>query len=106
VIPKAQEVKNALATAQGIAWDTCHKIYILMDEAEVDKMRGYGYDPLITLDTHTPEQMFTMVSKWYRDSCGLRFIDICETPPTDDPNSGFYQVVPQGYEELELEEVI
>ena len=101
MIPKADEIRQALETAQGIAWDTCHKIYILMDTEEVDKMRGYGYDPLITLDTHTPDEMFTMLSKWYRDSCGLRFIDICETPRTDDPNSGFYQVVPQGYQYAE-----
>jgi hypothetical protein len=103
MIPKEYEIRNALATAQGIAWDTCHKIYILMDEGEVDKMRGYGYDPLITTDTHTPDEMFTMLSRWYRDSCGLRFIDICETPRTDDPNSGFYQVVPQFADEYEEE---
>jgi hypothetical protein len=75
-----------------------------MDTGEVDKMRAYDYDPLITTDTHTPEQMFAMLSRWYRDSCGLRFIDICETPRTDDPNSGFYTVVPQF--DGELEEVI
>lgn len=101
MIPNAQEVKEALATAQGIAWDTCHKIYILADEAEVDKMRLYQYDPLITADTHTPEQMFELISKWYQDSCGLRFIDISSTPNADDPNSGFYSVVPQFYDELE-----
>ena len=100
------EIQNALATAQGIAWDGCHKIYILMDEGEVDKMRGYGYDPLITADEQVPAQMFATISKWYRDSCGLKFIDICETPRTDDPNSGFYQVVPQFADELEYEEVI
>ena len=106
MLPNQQEIRNALATAEGIAWDNCHKVYILMDTEEVDKMRGYGYDPLITADTHTPEQMYTLVSRWYRDSCSLRFVDICSTPTTDDPNSGFYQVVPQFADELEYEEVI
>jgi hypothetical protein len=104
MLPKADEIRNALATAEGIAWDSCHKIYILMDTEEVDKMRAYDYDPLLTSDSYTPEQMFAMLSRWYRDSCGLRFIDICETPRTDDPNSGFYTVVPQF--DGELEEVI
>lgn len=106
MLPNIDEIRNALTTAEGIAWDGCHKIYILMDKGEVYTMRGYGYDPLITRDTHTPEQMYSLVSKWYRDSCGLRFIDICETPRTDDPNSGFYTVVPQFADELEYEEVI
>lgn len=101
MIPNATEVRQALETAQGIAWDTCHKVYILMDTQEVDQMRVYQYDPLITADTHTPDEMFKLVSKWYNNSCGLRFIDICSTPNADDPNSGFYSVVPQFIEELE-----
>ena len=101
MIPKADEIRNYLTTAQGIAWDNCHKIYILMDTEEVDKMIGYGYDPLITADEMTPDEMFITIGIWYRESCGLRFIDICETPRTDDPNSGFYQVVPQFADELE-----
>ena len=106
MLPNIDEIRNALTTAEGICWDTCHKIYILMDTAEVDKMRSYGWDSIITPDDQTPEQMFATISKWYRDSCGLRFIDICSTPTTDDPNSGFYQVVPQFADELEYEEVI
>ena len=45
------------ASAKAIAWDTCHKIYVLMDDEQVALMREYGYDPLITLDEMTPEEM-------------------------------------------------
>jgi hypothetical protein len=101
MIPKADEIRNYLATAQGIAWDSCHKIYILMDTEEVDKMKGYGYTYLWTKEQMDSDRLFHTISQWWRDSCGLRFIDICETPRTDDPNSGFYQVVPQGYQYVE-----
>ena len=35
-------VKERVSEAKAIAWDTCHKIYILMDSEQVDLMRGYG----------------------------------------------------------------
>jgi len=41
-------VKERVVDAKAIAWDTCHKIYVLMDDEQVELMRGYEYDPLIT----------------------------------------------------------
>jgi hypothetical protein len=84
-----------LETASGIAFDTCHKIYVLMDEEQMELMRGYGYDPLISSDEMTPEQMYETVSEWYEDSCGLRFIQAVNTNP-ENPNEGFVEIVPQG----------
>ena len=35
-------VYERINDCKGIAWDNCHKIYILMDCEQVDLMRGYG----------------------------------------------------------------
>ena len=80
--------------AKGIAWDTCHKIYVLMDDEQMALMREYGYDPLITSDEMTPEQMSRQVADWFDQSCGLRFIQAVNTNP-DDPNEGFIDIVGQ-----------
>jgi hypothetical protein len=66
--------------AKGIAFDTCHKIYVLMDDEQVDLMREYGYgnendpDALITSAQMTGDEMRKKVLEWYEGSCGLRFI--------------------------------
>ena len=89
------------ATAKGIAWDTCHKIYVLMDDEQVEKMREYGYgdendpDSLITSDQMTPTQMAERVAEWYEGSCSLKFIQAVETNH-EDANEGFYSIVEQG----------
>ena len=66
--------------AKGIAFDTCHKIYVLMDQEQVDLMRSYGYgdendpDSLLTSYQLTPREMSNKVVEWFLGSCGLRFI--------------------------------
>ena len=65
--------------AKGIAFDTCHKIYVLMDQEQVDLMRSYGYgedDPnsIATSDQLDPAEMATVVMAWYEKSCSLKFI--------------------------------
>jgi hypothetical protein len=83
---------------KGIAWDTCHKIYILMDSEQVELMREYGYDPLITADQMSADEMFGLVQEWYEDSCSLRFIDAVSTNHIN-PNAGFETLVSQFDEE-------
>jgi len=87
--------------AKAIAWDTCHKIYILMDSEQVELMRGYGYDPLITADQMSADEMFEMVEDWYENSCSLRFIQAVSTNHID-PNAGFESLVDQ-FEDYEEE---
>jgi len=82
------------AKAKGIAWDTCHKIYVLMDDQQMSLMRGYGYDPLISSDEMTASEMTAQIEAWYEASCGLRFISAVETN-TEDPNEGFTTIVAQ-----------
>ena len=66
--------------AKGIAFDTCHKIYVLMDDEQVALQRSYGYgdendpDSLITSEQMTGDEMKRRVMEWYEGSCGLKFI--------------------------------
>lgn len=87
-------VYERISKAEGIAWDTCHKIYILMDSEQVELMRSYGYDPLITNEELNPDDMFGLVQEWYEDSCSLRFIQAVSTNHID-PNAGFESLVSQ-----------
>lgn len=98
-------VKERVVDAKAIAWDTCHKIYLLMDDEQVELMRGYGYDPLITSDQMSPEEMFETLQNWFDDSCGLRFIQAVTTHPVD-PNEGFETLIGQFDDEDEYEEVV
>jgi hypothetical protein len=81
-------IEERLADARAIAWDTCHKIYLLMDDEQVEQMREYDYDPLITAEQATPEIMFRWLEKWWAESCSLRFIEAVSTD-NDTPNLGF-----------------
>jgi hypothetical protein len=88
-------VEDRVSDAKAIAFDTCHKIYLLMDDEQVEKMREYGYDPLITSAEADPYTMFEMLKDWYYGSCNLRFIEAVSTHPTD-PNLGFETLIGQG----------
>lgn len=86
----AERVKDA----KGIAWDGCHKIYVLMDDDQMELMKAYDYDPLIYAEWTTPEKMLELLKKWYDESCGLKFISAVTTN-NEDPNAGFEDLIPQ-----------
>ena len=88
-------VKEKVSEAKAIAFDTCHKIYLLMDNEQVELMKTYGYDPLITSEEATPDVMLATLQEWYEDSCGLRFIDAVSTNH-ENPNAGFETLIGQG----------
>jgi hypothetical protein len=89
--------------ARGIAFDTCHKIYVLMDDAQIAKMREYEYDPLYTKDEMSAGEMYETLKTWYAESCGLRFIEAVSTVEGD-PNEGFETLIGQGDDYDEEEE--
>jgi hypothetical protein len=91
-------INDRVGSAKAIAWDTCHKIYILMDSEQVELMRSYGYEQLITADQMSIDEMFNTVIEWYEDSCSLRFIDAVSTNHIN-PNAGFETLVSQFDEE-------
>ena len=79
-------VREYTDEAKGIAFDTCHKIYVLMDDEQVALQRSYGYgkdDPnaFATSNQLDPAEMATVVTTWYKNSCGLKFISAVSTNP-------------------------
>jgi hypothetical protein len=94
---KNSELEFYLENAKGIGFDTCHKIYVLMDDEQMTLMRQYGYDPLISSDEMSANDMYEKVVEWYEQSCGLRFVQAVSTNP-EDPNEGFVDIVSQGAE--------
>ena len=98
------DVEIVLPHAKGIAFDGCHKIYVLMDKEQVEKMRGYGYGDddgsfLITADQVTKSEMLYILENWYDGSCSLKFINaVSSVPEGTDPNEGFTDLIPQGAE--------
>ena len=87
-------VEDYLQDARAIAWDTCHKIYVLMDDE---------YDPLITWEEMSDEEMLATIQDWYEQSCGLRFVEAVRTNPKN-PNEGFITLVAQGEDDEEEED--
>jgi hypothetical protein len=87
------ELQELTETADSIAWDGCHKIYILQDSHQTDQMKNYGYDYLLTRDQIDSYSMLNTIKQWYRESCGLRFINAVSTG--DYSKEVFIQVVPQ-----------
>jgi hypothetical protein len=88
------KVEVAVQMAKGIAFDECHKIYVLMDDAQMEQMEEYGYDPLIPSSSMSPEQMLATIKGWYANSCMLRFVEAVRTVDGD-PNEGFLTLIPQ-----------
>jgi hypothetical protein len=87
-------IYDRINDCKGIAWDNCHKIYILMDDEQVELMREYQYDPLITTNEMSTDEMFLLVEDWYDNSCSLRFIEAVSTNHIN-PNAGFEALVSQ-----------
>ena len=96
------KVEEYLYDAKGIAFDTCHKIYVLMDDEQMAQMKEYGYDPLISSDDLSRDEMLSTLMEWYENSCMLRFINAVHTNH-EDPNAGFIDLIPQGAEFDEVE---
>jgi hypothetical protein len=93
------DVEQELHEARGISFDGCHKIYVLMDDRQVEQSAewGYGEDGSFLVTDLTPEEMFVVVKGWYEGSCALRFVQSVATNE-EDPNEGYNSIIPQGYE--------
>jgi hypothetical protein len=92
------DVRGELDTAKGISFDGCHKIYVLMDDKQVQQSAewGYGEDGSFLVTDLNADEMLTVVKGWYEGSCGLKFIQSVTTVE-DNPNAGYESLVPQGY---------
>jgi hypothetical protein len=88
------QVRDTLADADSIAWDGCHKIYVLMDKDQTAEMVSYGYDPLLPVTD--PSVALDTLCGWYEESCGLRFIEAVKTVPRgENRNGGFTRLIGQ-----------
>lgn len=95
-------VQDRIEDAKGIAFDTCHKIYVLMDDQQMAQMKEYGYgdepdtDSLLYASDWSANELFATVKKWYEQSCGLRFVEAVSTTAEGiDPNEGFETLIGQ-----------
>ena len=93
-----RNVRDALSSADSIAWDGCHKIYILMDITQTEKMREYKYEYVFNANEYSQFDLFIILESWFKQSCGLRLISACSTAEDGD-TADFTQLVRQGEEE-------
>lgn len=98
------DVEIALHYGKGIAFDGCHKIYVLQDEKQIGLMREYEYEFVLTKEDHTEDELNTLLRKWYAGSCMLKFIQsVASVADGQDENDGFDTLIPQGAEQEEDE---
>lgn len=65
-----KHVKDVIPKTKAIAFDGCHKIYLLLDQTAVDYLDSSQYDIL--------EPTYNNVRLAYNQSCGLRFVQSIE----------------------------
>ena len=97
-----ENVMKAVMDCEGVAFDGCHKVFILMDKAQMEKMREYGYGDktdfekgdsrLVWADDTKRSEMFDLVKQWYRESCMLKFV---QSVATGDPDDEYGNLVSQ-----------
>lgn len=105
---KWNDVERALMTADSIAFDGCHKIYVLMDKDQTQQMIDCGYredgsQMVLRSEGAINEQMLERLHEWWDESCGLRFINAVRTVKGD-PNEGFETLIGQFEDEDEDED--
>ena len=59
------KINDKIVKGDSLAYDGCHKIYILQDEKDTTEAKEYGYN-IYDLD---------MIKEIYEKSCPLRFIE-------------------------------
>lgn len=67
-----------------------------MDNEQLELMRTYGYEPIVTAEDVGAEGLETLARNWYEQSCELRFIKAVTTN-TEDPDAGFETIIAQDY---------
>jgi hypothetical protein len=99
IINIISEVQPHIDDALLVAWDGCHKIYLALDETEAKFFRD-EYPHVVEGDHN---EKLAAVSRWWDESCGLRFVSGVRHNAVD-PNAGFTDIVPQFAEDDECDE--
>lgn len=94
-----QRVQTAMYGAKAIATDGCHKIYVLLDDAQVQEFERAGYGQggallLAATEFGSTDDMVKTVQGWYAESCLFRFVSSVRTVDGD-PNDGFTNLIAQ-----------
>lgn len=94
------DVREYTDEAKGIAFDGCHKIYVLMDDEQMALMKEYGYGAdnphyLASSSQLNPAEMATVVMSWFKNSCGLRFVQGVRTTDETNSSDGFFDIIAQ-----------
>lgn len=87
-------IQKKLEKSVSIAFDGCHKIYVNEDEEQHSKMQGYGYDPLIRIESIGVTKALETLKYWWDESCSLKFISAIKTVEGN-PNDGFTDLISQ-----------
>lgn len=99
-----ERMAPVMPEVKSIAWDGCHKIYVLLDDEQTAEMRGIGYGDewgaLIETNTLPDRTVLDILEHWFRESCGLVFINSVRTV-AGNPNDGFGRIIEQGDEGIE-----
>ncbi len=95
-------VEGFLSAADSIAYDGCHKIYILADPEGTANQRGWGYgdgsdDSQLLMVADLSDPLDTVKQWFYVDSCGLRFVNGIKG--TGDDNDHYVRLIEQGAED-------
>lgn len=82
-----------IAKSEAIAWDGCHKVYLLMDELQVHQFNEIGAYLITPTRDLRPNQWDEFIIDLWDKSCGLRFMDMISTDQYD--RDQFVTLVPQ-----------
>lgn len=82
IAPGGIEINGRIYSVQNIAYDGCHKIYLLKDNSEVDEAKSLNYEIF--------KPTAAILRGIYANSCVLKFIN---------PWGPGQSIVPQGSEE-------
>jgi hypothetical protein len=83
-----------------IAWDGCHKMYVAMDATEAAWFRA-EYPHVVEDDD--VDVLVATLAQWWDASCALRFISAVRSDKKN-PNAGFRDLIPQGWDDDEEDE--
>lgn len=91
VIDKIDEIEAAVFGSDSIAFDGCHKIYIMRDSIGTQQMQEYEYEHVVPIENVS--EAVAKVVGWYEDSCGLKFINLVTDAGKE--NEDYYSVIAQ-----------
>lgn len=71
------KVTTAITQAVLIAWDGCHKIYLIND---LDSAQPFLHDYPFCKSPTDYEDAIDTIEEWFNESCSLRFISAVHQP--------------------------